>query len=95
VFDYPLTGNGLPITPTDIIAQFGKVGRPAPVILNMSHYGDATTTELSLPKQQRLRDSLQDPANWRASGSRTPSCFPAAAMTSRAINSASASTMLP
>jgi len=67
-FDYPLTGNGLPITPTDIIAQFGKVGRPAPVILNMSHYGDATTTELSLPKQQRLRDSLQDPANWRASG---------------------------
>jgi N-acetylmuramoyl-L-alanine amidase-like protein len=67
-FDYPLAGNGLSLKPTDVIAQLGGMGAPAPAILNMSHYGDASTTELSLAKQQRLRDSLRDPANWGASG---------------------------
>lgn len=67
-FDYPLTGNGLPIAQTDIIAQLGNIGDLAPVILNISHYGDATTQEMSLPKQQRLLASLQDPANWGPSG---------------------------
>jgi hypothetical protein len=67
-FDYPLTGNGLPIVQTDVIAQLGDIGELAPLVLNLSHHGDATTDELSLPKQQRLRASLQDPANWGASG---------------------------
>ena len=67
-FDYPLTGNGLPIAQTDIIAQLDNIGDLAPAILNISHYGDATTQEMSLPKQQRLLASLQDPANWGTTG---------------------------
>ena len=67
-FDYPLTGNGLPIAQTDVIGQLGNIGNLAPVILNISHYGDATTQEMSLPKQQRLLASLNDPANWGITG---------------------------
>jgi hypothetical protein len=67
-FDYPLTGNGLPIAQTDIIAQLGNIGDLAPAILNISHYGDATTQEMALPKQQRLLAGLRDPANWGTTG---------------------------
>jgi hypothetical protein len=67
-FDYPLTGNGLPFNNTDIIAQLGTMGRVNPVILNMSHHGDATTDELALPKQQRMIEALQDPDNWMSAG---------------------------
>lgn len=63
-FDYPLTGNGLPLTDTDIIAQLATMGTINPVILNLSHYGDATTNEMSLPKQQRMIENLEDANNW-------------------------------
>ena len=67
-FDYPLTGNGLPINDTDIIAQLKTMGTLNPLIANVSHYGDATTDEMSLPKQQRMIEQLKDPANWGESG---------------------------
>ena len=63
-FDYPLTGNGLPLVDTDIIAQLRTMGAVNPVILNLSHHGDATTDELSLPKQQRMIVALNDQSNW-------------------------------
>jgi hypothetical protein len=69
-FDYPLSGNDLSFKDTDIIAQLRGMGRINPVILNISHYGDATTDEMSLPKQERMISSLQDPAMdgvWQAS----------------------------
>jgi hypothetical protein len=67
-FDYPLTGNGLPITNTDIIAQLVTMGAVNPLIANVSHHGDATTAEMSLPKQERMIDALQDPDNWLDGG---------------------------
>ena len=67
-FDYPLSGNDLSFRDTDIIAQLRGIGRVNPIILNISHYGDATTDEMSLPKQERMISSLQDPANWMGSG---------------------------
>ena len=63
-FDYPLSGNDFTFSDTDIIAQLGSMGNIPPFILNVSHYGDATTEEMSLPKQQRMIQALQDPANW-------------------------------
>ena len=64
-FDYPLNGNSvLTLDHTDIIAQLQHMGDPSPVILNVSHYGDATTDELAFPKQQRMADALADGANW-------------------------------
>jgi hypothetical protein len=67
-FDYPLAGNSLSLQDTDVIAQLRTMGNPNPIILNVSHYGDASTVEMSWPKQQRLIDALQDPANWMATG---------------------------
>ena len=67
-FDYPLTGNGLPLVNTDIITQLGTMGNINPVIDNLSHHGDATTDEMSLPKQQRMIEHLQDPENWLDAG---------------------------
>ncbi len=67
-FDYPLDGNSLTIGTTDIIAQLQTMGGNPPVIYNLSHYGDATTDELSLPKQERTIQALQDPDNWLGSG---------------------------
>jgi hypothetical protein len=64
-FDYPLDGNGISLGDTDLIAQLQTMGTTNPLILNISHYGDATTQEMSWPKQERLIQSLQDPANWR------------------------------
>jgi hypothetical protein len=63
-FDHPLTGNGFPFTNTDIIAQLSGMGAVNPVILNMSHHGDATTDELSLSKQQQLIEALDNQNNW-------------------------------
>lgn len=63
-FDYPLDGNGLSLGDTDIIAQLRTMGDVNPLILNIAHYGDASTTELSLTKQQRMIDVLNDPDNW-------------------------------
>ncbi len=67
-FDYPLSGNAPHAGNTDTIAQLESMGSSAPLIANVSHYGDATTDEMSLPKQQRLIETLQDPANWLAGG---------------------------
>jgi hypothetical protein len=67
-FDYPLTGNGLPFASTDIIAQLKLMGSINPAILNLSHHGDATTDEMSLPKQQRMIEALQDGDNWFEGG---------------------------
>jgi hypothetical protein len=67
-FDYPLSGNDVTIGTTDVIAQLTSVGDAPPVILNISHYGDATTDEMSLPKQQRMITALRDTKNWMSSG---------------------------
>lgn len=67
-FDYPLDGNSLSLPSTDVIAQLESMGNINPAIQNVSHYGDATSEEMSLPKQERMIESLQDPANWLSSG---------------------------
>jgi len=67
-FDYPLNGNSLSLEDTDIIAQLQTMGNGSPLIVNVSHYGDATTEELSWPKQQRMIDAISDPANWIDNG---------------------------
>jgi hypothetical protein len=54
-FDYPCDGNTpTPFSTSDIIAHLKKVGNPKPKILNLSHFGDATTDEMGLHKQKRL-----------------------------------------
>jgi hypothetical protein len=63
-FDYPLDGNSLSLRSTDVIVQLESMGNINPVIINMSHYGDATTEEMSWPKQERMIHCLQDSANW-------------------------------
>jgi hypothetical protein len=67
-FDYPLDGNSLTFSDTDIIAQLCGMGTTNPVIVNVAHHGDAATAEMSLPKQQRMIALLQDPANWLSQG---------------------------
>jgi hypothetical protein len=67
-FSYPLNGNGLSINDTDIIAQLKTMGNLSPLIANISHYGDATTDEMSLPKQERMIQQLHDSSNWMAGG---------------------------
>src|SRR6201999_1592802 len=59
-FDYPLTGNGLPLSDTDVIAQLRRIGAMPPTILNLAHYGEAAVEEMSLPKQERLIMALSD-----------------------------------
>lgn len=63
-FDYPLTGNGLPLVDTDVIAQLRRIGGMPPTILNLAHHGDAATQEMSLPKQQRIIEALTTKSNW-------------------------------
>ena len=68
-FDYPLSGNNVSLDgSTDIIAHLSAMGDVKPIILNVSHFADATSEELSLPKQQRMIETLQDPRNWLKSG---------------------------
>lgn len=67
-FDYPLSGNDPSFSSTDIIAQLQGMGNIIPMILNVSHHGDATTDEMSLPKQERMITALQNPANWLGEG---------------------------
>jgi hypothetical protein len=63
-FDYPLDGNSVSLAHTDIIVQLSSMGNINPVILNLSQWGDATTAEMSLPKQQTMISALQDSSNW-------------------------------
>jgi hypothetical protein len=63
-FDYPLDGNGPLLQETDVIAQLQSIGNISPLVLNVSHFGDATSEEMSWPKQQRMIDALKDPNNW-------------------------------
>jgi hypothetical protein len=63
-FDYPLNGNDLALHSTDIISQLQTMGDTQPLVLNLSHYGDATTEEMSLTLQQRLILAIDNKANW-------------------------------
>jgi hypothetical protein len=54
-FDYPLS--------RDTIGWITANGDPQPEILNLSHYGDATTQMLGVAKRQRIIDNLKDPDN--------------------------------
>lgn len=63
-FNYPCDGNDWPSSDTDIIAHLKNMGRPHPQIVNISHYGDATTDEMGLAKQRRLIDALRNSDNW-------------------------------
>jgi len=63
-FDYPLDGNCPSLFCTDVTVQLNAMGNLNPHILNVSQWGDATTAEMSLPKQQRMIAALQDSANW-------------------------------
>jgi hypothetical protein len=63
-FDYPLNGNDLALNATDIIVQLQSMGDTHPLILNLSHYGESTTEEMSLTRQQRLIKAIDDKANW-------------------------------
>ena len=54
-FDYPLS--------RDTIDWITVDGTPQPEILNLSHYGDATTQMLGVAKRKRIIDNLQDPEN--------------------------------
>jgi hypothetical protein len=77
-FDYPLTGNGLPLVDTDVIAQLRRIGPMPPIILNLAHHGDAAVDEMSLPKQERMIAALRDPSNWTVCKlmNRRPAGFP-------------------
>jgi hypothetical protein len=62
-FNYPLN-NGLP-GDTDIIAQLPSLLRPQTQILNLAHYGDATTAILGTSKRAVFVEQLNDAANGR------------------------------
>jgi hypothetical protein len=63
-FDYPLKGNSLTSLPTDVTAQLQSMGAVNPHILNLSHWGNTATSELSRPKQELVITQLRDKANW-------------------------------
>ena len=67
-FDYPLAGNTVSLPHTDIIIQLELMGNINPYILNLSQWGDATTAEMSWPKQQKMISALQNESNWIESG---------------------------
>jgi hypothetical protein len=59
-FDYPLPD---PLRATDVLEALKAAGNPAPMILKLAHYSDATTTLLGVTRRNRLIAQLQDPAN--------------------------------
>jgi hypothetical protein len=63
-FDYPLNGNDVSFSTTDIIAQLPSLGNPQPTILNYALLGQATTAVLSYENQQRMIDVLSDSSQW-------------------------------
>jgi hypothetical protein len=62
-FDYPLGAFPPLIATTDIIAQLPALCAQKPYILNLSHYGDATTTELGLTRVQKIISAITNPTN--------------------------------
>lgn len=62
-FDYPLGGAVPFVNHTDIIAQLPALCDRPPYILNLAHYGDATTTELGLPRVQKMIDAINTAKN--------------------------------
>jgi hypothetical protein len=62
-FDYPLYGVFL--QSTDVIAQLPAFFQLPPYILNLAHYGDATTTTLGVSRYNMLASQLRDPKNGR------------------------------
>lgn len=67
-FDYPLDGNAISLSGTDIIAQLQGMGTVNPVIANLAHWGETSVQEMSLTKQERMIQALQDSSNWLAQG---------------------------
>ena len=67
-FDYPLNGNGLPLVNTDIIAQLRNIGDIKPVIMNLAHFGETSSNEMSLQKQERMIRILRNESNWMHNG---------------------------
>ena len=67
-FDYPLSGNSLSLPHTDTMVQLAALGTTNPLILNVSQWGDASTDELSWPKQQRMITAIADSNNWLVDG---------------------------
>ncbi|TSE13525.1 SGNH/GDSL hydrolase family protein [Mesorhizobium intechi] len=63
-FDYPIQGNNPLSGPSDIKVQLQAICSPAPIIYSTAHRGDASTDEMSLPKQQRILDLLVDKSKW-------------------------------
>jgi hypothetical protein len=61
-FDYPLTDD-VPLIPSDIVFQLGRLITPRPFILNLAHHGDATTELLGVTKRKLLLDALQTHGN--------------------------------
>ena len=49
---------------TDVIAHLGSMGNPQPIIHNISHWGEATTDEMGVAKQDRLIQELANSDNW-------------------------------
>lgn len=65
-FDYPLRGNDI-ITfgfNSDLIAQLEQLAITTPAVLNFAVAGESSTQQLSLTKQQRMIEALQDKRNW-------------------------------
>ncbi|MER9255372.1 SGNH/GDSL hydrolase family protein [Mesorhizobium sp. M0598] len=63
-FDYPIEGNNPFSGPSDIKVQLKAICNPSPVIYSTAHRGDASTEEMSLPKQERILELLMDKAKW-------------------------------
>lgn len=61
-FCYPLDDQGRWGTYFDVIAQL-QILPSNPMILNFSHYGDATTTEMGYTRVERIIDAVNDQAN--------------------------------
>jgi hypothetical protein len=58
-FDYPLPL----LTHSDVIAQLPGLCAKPPLILNLAHHGDATTTEVGLSRVQKIKAAIENSAN--------------------------------
>ncbi|CDX38877.1 conserved hypothetical protein [Mesorhizobium sp. SOD10] len=62
--DYPIEGNNPLSGPSDIKIQLQAICSPSPIIYSTAHRGDASTDEMSLPKQERILQLLMDKSKW-------------------------------